>query len=314
MEMQILKANKYTINVLMATYNGEKYVSEQIDTILAQKGVTVNLYIRDDGSTDKTVKIIERYKSNYSNVFLYTGKNLGVANNFFELLNQCSKSEFYAFADQDDIWDDDKILTAVSMLSKVDKKSPALYCCNSRHVDRYGNPFGTEGVMKTTRTLGSALIYSNAQGSTMVFNDSLANLLKEYTPNFSDLNILHDAWVHKVCLSVGGTVIIDKNAHMSYRIHGENVVAKAPTKRTLFAKLKHLFDVERPYYCSKVATTIYNAYSQEIPSTNKFLIEMIANYRNSRWLRMKLLFSNKIKTHVFKIDINFKYRVIIGKA
>lgn len=93
----------YKVAVLLSTYNGSKYIKEQIDSILSQEGVNIDIYIRDDESTDETVNIIYEYKSN--NIFLTEGKNIGVGNSFMELLYSVPEIyDYYAFADQDDIW------------------------------------------------------------------------------------------------------------------------------------------------------------------------------------------------------------------
>ena len=92
------------IQVLMSTYNGEKYLKEQIESILNQEKVEVNILIRDDGSCDKTLKIIKELSKN-PKISYYEGKNIGPAKSFMDLVNKSGdKFNYYAFADQDDIW------------------------------------------------------------------------------------------------------------------------------------------------------------------------------------------------------------------
>ena len=93
------------VAVLMSTYNGEKYIRDQIDSILSQIKVNVTLFIRDDGSTDSTVKIITQYTEKYSNIKFWVGENIGVGNSFMQLLYSLTDEfDYYAFSDQDDIW------------------------------------------------------------------------------------------------------------------------------------------------------------------------------------------------------------------
>mgnify|MGYP002608834447 CR=1 FL=1 len=109
----------YKVAVLLSTYNGSKYIKEQIDSILSQEGVNIDIYIRDDGSTDETVNIIYEYKSN--NIFLTEGKNIGVGNSFMELLYSVPEIyDYYAFADQDDVWLPNKIEELTQFLTKGD--------------------------------------------------------------------------------------------------------------------------------------------------------------------------------------------------
>ena len=98
------------VAILMSTYNGEKYLDEQIGSILAQEGVDVTLYIRDDGSSDRTAEIIKYYCKRYHNVSFTQGENLGVGNSFMQLVYDAKDVyDYYAFADQDDIWLRDKL-------------------------------------------------------------------------------------------------------------------------------------------------------------------------------------------------------------
>ena len=92
------------ILILMSTYNGEKYLSEQLNSLLLQENVNIKILIRDDGSTDNTHKILNFYSSNYPNISWYTGENKGPALSFMDLLFNAPESDYYAFCDQDDVW------------------------------------------------------------------------------------------------------------------------------------------------------------------------------------------------------------------
>ena len=95
----------------MSTYNGEKYLSQQIDSILNQKEIDVHLFIRDDGSYDNTWKLLEEYKQKYEKINIISAKNVGVGNSFMNLLYSVPNIyDYYAFSDQDDIWEPNKII------------------------------------------------------------------------------------------------------------------------------------------------------------------------------------------------------------
>ncbi len=93
-----------SIVVLMSTYNGEKYIREQLDSIFNQEGIDVKVVVRDDGSKDTTHAILDEYKKTHELVW-YTGENLKSARSFMDLIYQAPESDYYAFADQDDYWD-----------------------------------------------------------------------------------------------------------------------------------------------------------------------------------------------------------------
>ena len=106
---------------MMSTYNGEKYLKEQLDSILNQECVDVNLLIRDDGSSDNTIEIIESYQIEYPNITLIKGKNEGVIASFMDVLFVAPECSYYAFADQDDVWLPEKISITLAMMQSYEK-------------------------------------------------------------------------------------------------------------------------------------------------------------------------------------------------
>ena len=111
--------------VLMASYNGEKFIREQIDSILRQEGVEVSLVVRDDHSTDSTPEILREYEEAGKISVLRDDIHLGAPNGFMKLLYEADPCDYYAFADQDDIWLPDKLSRAVNAIRGFN--GPALY-------------------------------------------------------------------------------------------------------------------------------------------------------------------------------------------
>lgn len=93
-----------TVSVLLSTYNGEKYLREQLDSLLVQQGVDLRIIARDDGSKDTTVEILKEYAGKDTRVSFFEGKNVGPAQSFFDLIMKSPDSDYYAFCDQDDVW------------------------------------------------------------------------------------------------------------------------------------------------------------------------------------------------------------------
>ncbi len=165
--------------VLMSTYNGEKYLREQIDSILGQRDVEVSLLVRDDGSTDATLAILDEYKT--SGVLdYYCGSNIGPARSFMHLLQNAPESDFYAFSDQDDIWMDDKLLAATSTL-KGHESEPALYFSQTQLVDADLNKIPSV-IIHPKLTFGESLIYKFIGGCTMVMNHRLREAVGSFMP------------------------------------------------------------------------------------------------------------------------------------
>ena len=129
--------------VLMSTYNGQKYLRQQLDSLLNQTVRPTKILIRDDGSNDDTVNLLEEYASFYSFIEYYCGKNIGPAKSFFELINKCDGYDYYALCDQDDVWFKDKLEVAINTLEKENKNIPLLYAGRFTLTDENLNPLNS---------------------------------------------------------------------------------------------------------------------------------------------------------------------------
>ena len=131
------------VQILMSTYNGEEFVREQLDSILAQSYPDVDILIRDDGSQDDTFVILKEYEERHSNIRAYQGENIGVNKSFFELLRKSNQEAAYiGFCDQDDYWLPEKIEKAAEQLERLD--GPALYCSAKTLVDENLEPLNSQ--------------------------------------------------------------------------------------------------------------------------------------------------------------------------
>lgn len=210
------------ILVLMSTYNGEKYLKEQIDSILAQKNVEVTIRVRDDESTDGTIRILEEYQK-CGKLNWYSSTNMGPAKSFLDLVyNAPLKYDYYAFCDQDDYWKEDKLYKAIERLEHFDDK-PALYHCELEIVDENLEHIKMTRNCNKTKFIDQTLMVFYIPGCTMVFNNCLMRKIQERKPEF-DLITMHDCWLYYICLGIGGKIISDKNAYIQYRQHGNNVI------------------------------------------------------------------------------------------
>lgn len=305
-----MDVKKQEVCVLIATYNGEKYIKEQIDSILGQRDVTVKIIVRDDGSTDSTLEILREYEdSGY--LTLKNGTNLGPALNFLRMTQEAPDFEYYAWSDQDDVWDEDKLIIGINRISGLDDR-PALYYSASRTVDAKGKEIDVIGSTNPSLTFEQALIQSKAQGATFVFNKQLQEAIKDYTPEFKKNGLLHDAWVHRVCLAIGGTVVHDPNPHMSYRIHESNVVAKLPT-RSIIERLKLAMSINSIHYCSNVAKELINGYKNKMSVSNLRLAETMAYYRHNINYKFILLVGKRIRIESKKELFKFKWNVLFNR-
>lgn len=282
------------IAVLMSSYNGELYIKEQIDSILRQKNVDVYLYVRDDGSTDKTVSIIKSYLKR-GNVFFLKGKeNLGPGQSFMQLLYTVGKAGeylYYAFADQDDIWKDEKLMYAVKMLDN-DKK-PQLYCSN-QIIYEDGKEKGLRFNETPDLTLIGHMTHNNICGCTMLLNNALVSeIIKHDWPKRGILNLrMHDAVIFLIALLVG-EIKYDERSYILYRIHENNTVGIK--KNNLFDRISRALKKGLPYKNLRMATARFLLDNYTIEDEEyRVIIEEFADYQRSLKYRMRLIEDKRI--------------------
>ena len=212
------RLNKPIVAIIMATYNGEKYLSEQLDSILNQSDVIVHLYISDDGSSDNTLNIIQDYKDkyqkNFKNIFKVNFNH--PAKNFLSILPKITDQyEFYAFSDQDDVWYQDKLITAINKINEGND----LYCGRTENVDKNLISFGYSPLFELAPCFKNAIVQSIAGGNTMVFNHKVFELLK---PSYNFEHHAHDWWIYILTTFSGHKVFYDSFPKIMYRQHENN--------------------------------------------------------------------------------------------
>ena len=299
--------------VLMSTYNGEKYIKEQIESILNQEQVEVFLLIRDDGSLDKTKEIIKDFESKNNNITFYEGKNLGPARSFMDLINKAEDFDYYAFSDQDDVWDSKKLISAIEMIKEKNKEKDnndaSLYMSAVEIVDESLNFVETKKASGNFCFEGE-MVKNFAIGCTQVFNKALCDEIKKYNPKYL---IMHDSWITRVCYAIGGNVIIDDNAYIKYRQHSNNVLGY---KDEGFQKLKRQFKIAFKDNISmrvNIAKELKNSYQEMLTDDAKEVIENLINYQKDKKAKKWLLNNKKFKTNDKKINMKMKLAIILNK-
>lgn len=209
-----------TIAVLMSTYNGEKYLSEQLKSLADQTmRDSICVYIRDDGSTDGTFEIIEKWSKKVS-IVLIKGENKGPAGSFWELLmNPDIQADYYAFCDQDDIWDADKLERGIALL----RDRVHLSLCNCRLVDGEGNIIQERMYEEVPRPgILRQFVCGMAQGCAMVFTRELRDYFLDHPVKYVPM---HDTVVALHAMGFGD-IVWETEPKFGYRMHDSNVVAK----------------------------------------------------------------------------------------
>lgn len=303
--------------VLLSAYNGEKYIAEQLDSVMSQKGVDVYLMIRDDGSSDNTDEIIRCYEKRYPRkIFYYRGKNIGCCESYRWLMSKAIdgytgvniQPDWFAFCDQDDIWEEDKLNIAVNSLSDADNSVPNLFFSSFQKIDSRGYEIQT--VKKKFRlSFGEALIMNPSVGCTQVFNRSLLCMAIRFFPNSL---ILHDWWIYSVCLALSGNVIYEEKPLVRYRQHEANVIGSK--EMTKFRKLRNWLCHKNNNLCMNLAESLYNGYKDELKPENLSLVKMCISYKTNLFKRLMLILScKKFSTFNFDTNLGFILSVVCGK-
>lgn len=213
------------VAVLLGTYQGERFLAAQLDTIARQTWPNWELWASDDRSSDATWELLSAYRTKWGDerLRLRRGPARGFCANFLDLACDASiHADLFAFCDQDDLWDADKLERAIRWHAGVPAGVPALYCGRTRLIDVGGATVGHSPLFRRPVTFRNALVQSIAGGNTMMFNRAARALLMEAGPGI-DVQT-HDWWAYMVVAGCGGRVFYDPEPAVGYRQHGSNLV------------------------------------------------------------------------------------------
>lgn len=297
------------IAVLMSTYNGEKYIDEQIESIISQNGeFELELFVRDDGSTDQTIQILKKYE-NLGVLKYYEGTNKGPALSFLELLKKYKGYDYYAFSDQDDYWKQGKLKAAINRLGL--NKVPTLYFSNAEIVDSRLEYLGSNVYKKSCNlSIETISCAGGILGCTVVVNSSLAKFIQKYQ---EPKNIkMHDFYIAEVCLALGGKIIYDSDSHIKYRQHDDNVVGVAKGKLNAIKDRIQKIILKNEVGIDNQAKEILDIYGENIKEEERKWLEKVATYNDSIINRIKLSFSRRVKYDSLNSGLTNRVSILLG--
>ena len=272
--------------ILMSTYNGEKFLAEQIDSILAQEAVTVHLFIRDDGSVDNTVNVARKYYDIWPGLgSLDRGENLRPAASFLKLLEDAPDTfDYYAFCDQDDVWFPEKLKFAAEMLSGFPENRPGLYCARAVCTDRDLKPLG-HTTHRGSGRFEESMFANVVAGHSLVMNKAAAMLVRSRRPG--PAMIMHDWWCALV-VSAFGAIVCDQRQTLYYRQHQGNVQGTVPGRiPMLLVQLRAFLRDPRSFYpIHAQVTELLRLYGDRIGPSEKKAAEALVRSRRSLGSRL----------------------------
>lgn len=229
------------IAILLCTYNGDKYLSQQLKSIEIQTYQNWMIVASDDGSNDSTLNILREYQLKWKGkkFIIKQGPRDGYSSNFLYLATDPEiKAKYYAFCDQDDIWHSDKLEIAIKNLSTNEvANKPYLYCSRSNYVLDDLTWYGLSPLKKKLPSFENALVENIAGGNTMVFNQATKNILEK----IGVIKVVsHDWWTYLLVTSVGGTVFYDRIPRIDYRQHKNSLIGSG---YRIIPRIKRIYDV-----------------------------------------------------------------------
>lgn len=298
------------VAILMSSYNGEKYISKQIDSILSQKGnFQMDIIVRDDGSKDDTIHILEEYERN-NRITLLKGENLGPAKSFMQLVLQTSGYDFYAFADQDDFWYPAKIEKGINELKKLEDIY-AIFFSNAELVDENLDYLGRMVYKKRPpANFESVICGAGIQGCTMIWNEKFSALIRK--AGMPDIVTMHDSYLARTCLAIGGCLIYSDEVLIKYRQHSSNVIGIPTNMYTTF--LHRIKDIVTPDKISIAcqAQEIKERYKGYIDDEKLEFLERVIKYKQSLYRRIQMAMDKRTKYVTTNISVKMRIKILLG--
>lgn len=230
------------VAILLSTFNGERYLGEQLDSLIGQTHKNWVIYASDDGSVDGTRVLLKQYQRRLEpgRLVLLDGPCQGFARNFMSLVNNPGiDADYFAFCDQDDIWFENKLDIGLAHLKTDAQQRPALFCSRTRLIDAQGQVLGFSPLFDKEPTFLNALVQSLAGANTMLLNRPARQLIMRLDPHKHVVS--HDWLAYLLVSGCGGRVIYDSIPTLDYRQHGDNLVGSNSSLKDRVVRLQRMY-------------------------------------------------------------------------
>jgi glycosyltransferase involved in cell wall biosynthesis len=275
------------VAILLCTYQGEEFLPAQLDSFFSQTHPAWEVWASDDGSRDNTLSVLESYRARWGTdrLRIVDGRGAGFCANFLSLVcHDGIRADFFAYSDQDDIWEAGKLERALNCLRAVPADTPALYCSRTRLVDVDNREIGSSPLFRLSPGFANAIVQNIGGGNTMLFNGAARQILLEAG---KDVNVLtHDWWTYLVVAGCGGKVIYDAWPSVRYRQHGANVIGTNSSWRARAMRIRLLW---RGFFRDLTGRHLaaLQRLERKLTPGNKAIVERFSRARNqSLWLRL----------------------------
>ncbi|WP_081235221.1 MULTISPECIES: glycosyltransferase family 2 protein [Pseudomonas] len=279
------------VAILLCTFNGERFLVQQLESIARQTYSHWVVVVSDDGSTDSTLELLREYVERWGDdkLSIRQGPGRGYAANFLTVTcDESIKSDFYAWADQDDIWQENKLESALQRLQDIPSHTPSLYCGRTALIDEHGANIGLSPLFERPVGFANALVQSVGGGNTMVFNHAARQLFQRAGAGLDIVS--HDWWAYLLVSGAGGRVCYDVCPTILYRQHDANLIGSTSGLRAQLKRVRMLFRGRFRGWNQKNIAALESTRFQ-LNEENRMRLDLFQRARSSRglariiWLR-----------------------------
>lgn len=284
-------ASDPSVAILMCTYNGARYLREQLNSFSEQTCTRWTVFVSDDASTDETLNILAEFQQKWGKdrLILFKGPCEGFARNFISLVQKPEiNADFFAFSDQDDIWFADKLARSIDCLKHVPKSKPALYCSRTRLIDADKKIIGLSPLFSKPPAFKNALVQSLAGANTMLINYSARDLLLKLPEHSSPVS--HDWLTYLIVSGCDGEVVYDARPTLDYRQHGGNLIGAKTTNLDKLKRVRGMFSGRFAQWNDR-NLDILNKMKSLLSEENQKVLTRFEGGRNEKFFKRLIAFS-----------------------
>lgn len=303
----------HRVDVIMATYNGEKYLKEQVNSVLLNRGCDVYLHVFDDGSSDRTLEILRQLENEYANhLFLYQNEhNLGVTRNFLHGIQQVMEhfydARYFMCCDQDDVWNPDKIFRTLKRMHQMENRfsieRPMLVFSDAVVTDESLNEvaasfYKSQHLNVSKTDLPHLLMENKCIGCTIMINRAFEPYLFQKPEKAK----YHDWWLALIAASFGNISFLPKRT-LKYRQHTRNVVGGSKFDVYVGNRLKNRKKIKARLIENKLqAEEFLLMFEDGLSLHKKRILESFIGVYEQKWLKKRyvLLHQGFLKSGIIR--------------
>jgi glycosyltransferase involved in cell wall biosynthesis len=311
LSIQPISAKK--VAILVCTYNGARFLKEQLDSFINQTHKNWAIYVSDDGSQDTTLDILKGYQEKLGDlrITILQGPRQGFAKNFLSLVkNNSITADYFAFSDQDDVWFNDKLTRSIEQIEGISDQ-PALYCSRTKLVNSNMAPLGYSPLFRSPPCFENSLVQSIAGANTMLINNSARTLMQRIA---DDAPIVAHDWLAYLLVSgCGGTVVYDPLPTLHYRQHEGNLIGANTNFKNQILRLQKMMTGRFSEWSTQNLIAI-GPVKKELTAHNKHVLEKFERARQSKFFsRLYLMKKSGVHRQTLKGNISLIVAAIMNK-